>query len=492
MKIKTFFTVMTALLALAGCGKKAAPAPAADPEKIVLPGGSVIEMVKIAPGSFKPNWDLSKLAPELQKSIRSSYQGEIVLTRPYWIGKYEVTQAQYRAVSGNNPGTPVNDALPVNNISRKEAKAFCAELNRLYAGKLPAGYQFDLPSEAQWEFAAHAGNSKLPGYGNMSDHAWIKENCRTPQLPGKKLPNCRGIYDLAGNVAELCRDYYADHSTRFVTGKMCDPVNEYDGSEATIRGGSFLSSADEALAPIRQVYRSEKALSVGFRLALVPIEKPIQRTIKLTLANNSQLELVCFPMADESNYNSSFWMSKYEITQEVFEAVMGYNPSKIKGKNHPVDSVSHDEALEFCEKLTELFYHQLPDQYLFYLPFEYMWEYACRAGTTSPYNCGYDSATEKFDLNEFIRHKGNSGKSHHPAGEKRPNAMGMYDMHGNVREWCFHTGTADEAAVIRGGGWKDELSKCTSDHKEKVKADHKSDDLGFRIVMVKQHVPNHY
>ena len=121
-----------------------------------------------------------------------------------------------------------------------------------------------------------------------------------------------------------------------------------------------------------------------------------------------------------------------------------------------------------------------------------MWEYACQAGTTSPYNAGYDSISEKLDLNDFIWHKGNSRKGHHPAGLKRPNRWGLYDMHGNVREWCFVTDLDNELIVVRGGGWKDDLKKCTSLHREHVEENQTSEDLGFRVILVEKHVMAHY
>jgi formylglycine-generating enzyme required for sulfatase activity len=93
---------------------------------------------------------------------------------------------------------PINalkgDLLPVNNICWQDAKDFCDELNRFYAGKLPAGYQFALPSEAQWEYAAHAGDDKTPGKQNMADCAWYKDNSQSLQTVGLKKPNNWDIY----------------------------------------------------------------------------------------------------------------------------------------------------------------------------------------------------------------------------------------------------------------------------------------------------------
>lgn len=495
MKINFSF-IMAILATFAITGSREAVAVPVNLEKLSLAEKVDLRMVKIDPGSFKREWNLDKLSPELRKNIQSYYSMEISLTQPYWIGKFEVTQAQYQAVMGENPSVPQGEAFPVNNIRWQDAKNFCNELNRLYAGKLPAGYQFDLPSEAQWEYAAYAGIYTTPGYQNMTDYAWYKDNCRSIQAVGKKKPNAWGIYDMAGNVAEWCRDFYHEYftsderNTSYSCWKVTNPVGTLWRDSRVHRGGSFSSVSEECWMAVRQkeVNNNQCGENQGFRIALVPIEKSVMKTMNFTLDNGSSLELVLI----ESGLQNSFWIGKYEITQEVFEAIMGYNPSKIKGKNNPVDSVSHDEALEFCKKLTEYFHHQLPDRYIFHLPFAHMWEYACQAGTTSPYNAGYGSATEKIDLNNFIWHKGNSHKGHNPAGKKHPNNWGLYDMHGNVREWCFVTDLPDAKNIVRGGGWKDDLSKCTSKHEEQVKENQKSDDLGFRVILVERHIMDHY
>ena len=136
------------------------------------------------------------------------------------------------------------------------------------------------------------------------------------------------------------------------------------------RGGSFSSPAVECWKAVRkkEINAGKIRADRGFRVALVPIEKGVQKTMNFTLDNGSPLEMVLI----ESGVQNSFWIGKYEITQEVFTAIMGYNPSKIQGKKNPVDSVGHDEALFFCKKLTEYFHHQLPERYIFHLPFTYM------------------------------------------------------------------------------------------------------------------------
>lgn len=483
-----------AVCIFAGCGsQKNAPA---DFSKITLPDNGTLEMVSIPSGSFKREWKLDGLAPELRKSIQSYYNMEIRLTQPYWIGKYEVTQKQYQAVMGTNPSTLKGESLPVNNVTWQKAKAFCAALNRLYAGKLPANYQFDLPSEAQWEYAAHGGNAAAPGSQKMAEYAWYKANCRTLKPVGLKKPNNWGIYDMSGNAAEWCRDFYGDfrsnddRRTEYSCWQVTDPVNNQWGTGKVLRGGSFLETAANCWPAVRQEKHDDgkPAPGQGFRVALVPLDRSVQHTKRFTLANGCTLDMVGI----FDGIKDGFWMGKYEVTQELFETIMGYNPSAVKGAKNPVDSVSHDEAMTFCEKLTGYLHHQLPERYIFHLPFQHMWEHACRAGTTSPYNAGYDSLTEKIDLDKYVWHKGNSRNGHNPVGQKRPNRRGLHDMHGNVREWCFVTDLPDDKVTVRGGGWKDDLKKCSSAHQEPVNEKQKSADLGFRIILVERHVMSHY
>jgi formylglycine-generating enzyme required for sulfatase activity len=120
-----------------------------------------------------------------------------------------------------------------------------------------------------------------------------------------------------------------------------------------------------------------------------------------------------------------FYMGKFEVTQAQYQAIMGENPSATKGDDLPVHNLPWQSAQEFCEKATKQTGHEVQ------LPTEAQWEYACRAGTTTAYYSGDTIA----DLDKVAWHGGNSGRQLHPGGQKLPNAWGLYDMLGNIREF---------------------------------------------------------
>ncbi len=154
-----------------------------------------------------------------------------------------------------------------------------------------------------------------------------------------------------------------------------------------------------------------------------------------------------------------FWMGKFEVTQEQYESIMRSNPSHFKGSKNPVERVSWNDAKSFCDKLSQ------KTGQTFRLPTEAEWEYACRAGSSTAYCFGDDVS----QLADYAWYVSNSGRRTHPVGGKRPNAWGLYDMHGNVCEWCGDwyasdyyenspsknpTGPASgNGRMLRGGGW---------------------------------------
>ena len=205
----------------------------------------------------------------------------------------------------------------------------------------------------------------------------------------------------------------------------------------------------------------------------------------------------------EVTISRGFWLAETQTTQALWEVVEGNNPShhKEKGTDRPVEQVSCEDCINFCEKLEQAFLD--PDtgkpSLSFSLPTEAQWEYACRAGTESAFNdgseCtlprGKDRALEK--LGWFDE---NSGLKTHPVGEKQPNAWGIYDMHGNVWEWCrdwFDTyedesqidpfgPDSGQSRVLRGGGCWSSAGHCRSADRGRSAPPYRYDDIGFRLA----------
>ncbi len=184
-----------------------------------------------------------------------------------------------------------------------------------------------------------------------------------------------------------------------------------------------------------------------------------------------------------------FYMQTTEVTQGQWKAVMGENPSKFEdcGDKCPVEQVSWKDVQEFIEKL-----NQREGREIYRLPAEAQWEYACRAGSAVSYYFGHDPK----ELGQYAWYWYNSEEKTHPVGALKPNAWGLYDMSGNVREWCLDwkgdyptDPVADPVGpengsgrVVRGGGWSSFAQYCRSASRGYGTPDDRSYDLGFRLV----------
>ncbi len=204
---------------------------------IPVKNGINIEMVKVEAGSFNMG-----ATPEM-RSLQYPYDDEkpdhrVTLTKNYYIGKYEVTQALWQVVMGNNPSRFKGDDLPVERVSWKRCQDFISKLNSL------TGKRFRLPTEAEWEYAARGGNKsrgyRYSGSNTLDDVAWYGDNSGSKtHAVGTKQPNELGIYDMSGNVSEWCQDWRGSYSS----SPQTNPTGAVSGSYRVDRGGSWLYSA---------------------------------------------------------------------------------------------------------------------------------------------------------------------------------------------------------------------------------------------------------
>jgi formylglycine-generating enzyme required for sulfatase activity len=291
-----------------------------------LPGYAKLEMVWIPPGTFL----MGSPPSEQGRKQDESPQATVTITKGYWMGKTEVTIGQWTALMDGGVRDQVirmladdslydlkgkrqtlrdfmgfsrqetdkvlaneDDSLPMYFVSWTDAMEFCQKLNNREntAGRLPKGYEYTLPTEAQWEFACRAGSTTASFAGPvvirdgksavLDNIAWYKANSALgyegrgldhplagPRQSGEKSPNARGLQDMLGNLWEWCLDWYGPYSG----GQLTDPVGPGSGVERVNRGGSWGSgAADERSANRAANPPLEKSAYRGFRLALTRI-----------------------------------------------------------------------------------------------------------------------------------------------------------------------------------------------------------------------------
>jgi len=241
-----------------------------------------------------------------------------------------------------------------------------------------------------------------------------------------------------------------------------------------------------------------------------PVRRPGGKTLILTLGKGVKMKLVRIPAGKfmmgspktekdrkdsegpqrRVTISKAFYMGVTEVTQAQYECITGKNPSTFKDPQNPVEKVSWNDATAFCAALSKKARRTVR------LPTEAQWEYACRAGTKTCFSFGDD---DKY-LDAHGWHVDNSGAKTHPVGQKKPNAFGLYDMHGNMYEWCrdwydekFYAKAKDvdpenttgaECRVLRGCAWKSAPQYCRTANRIKHTSGKRFNDFGFRVVIV--------
>ena len=549
--ITMLFGLLAELTVMVGCSKVDAPQAieiTSDEEEVFdLGKGVILKMVLIPSGKFvmgSTKKELETLEEELKQESKGEaeadmwgvdrameFQGrrhEVTLTKPFYMGKYEVTQEQWEAVMGNNPSREKGAKLPATNVSWDDCQRFIMKLNV----KTNGGYR--LPTEAEWEYACKAGTKTVHPFGakiTPKDANYYDSKIRKAVIVGSYKPNAFGLYDMQGNVAELCSDWHGDY--RFA---VTDPKGPARGEDRVLRGGDFNSFGCEVRPSFRYGIPVVEPLgprdendhkyggpaTMGLRLAgtvlteadiaaftiaklekemvLIPAGKFMMGSTKKELEELPEVLkkecgrekwLIDLFMGNqgkqyEVTVTKPFYMGKYEVTQEQWEAVMGDNhKSGTRGQKLPVTKVSWKDCQEFIKELNA----KTDGGYR--LPTEAEWEYACRAGTTTLYSFGDEITPKDANYKESNIGKPMAG------GSYKPNPFGLYDMHGNVAEWCeawdgnYPEGTVKDAKFfpwgiignpLRGGSFFKYASTARSSFREFTQPDVKFSDLGFRLA----------
>ena len=262
-----FATALT--FSATGAQQPAAQRGAAAPAAPAVPAAPVkIEYVKIAPGEFMMGCskgdtmcdmhDPTSPLKDFFKDLSESPAHMVKITKPFEIGKYVVTQAEWKKVMGTDLSTFKGDNLPMENISWNQIQDFLSKIN-----SLNDGFKYRLPTEAEWEYAARAGTTG-PIIGDSLDAiAWYDQKGGAKTKPvGTKAPNAWGLYDMQGNVWQWVQDGYSDYKKNAVT----DPKND-KGDKRVLRGGSWDLAAIEMRVSNRfAIPPNFKNNSAGFRL----------------------------------------------------------------------------------------------------------------------------------------------------------------------------------------------------------------------------------
>ena len=438
---------------------------------------------------------------------------EVTLTYDYLIMQTEVTRGLWEAIMDEDiydliakSPTPTakpksgKSNIPVGYVQLSQCLEFIDRLNAL------TGLHFRMPTEAEWEYAARGGN-KSKGYLYAGSNTLTQVAQTSLGTVANLQPNELGIYDMSGNIAEMTLDYLPNHDIGYPSANaQVNPRQISPTGNRAIRGLRWGSEKTNCRISHRNAYTPTYCGNgIGFRLVLS--EEQDFRTIQI---NGSYFDMSfvkggTFIMGsdapdaetDEKPLHkvtlSDYYIGQTEVTQHLWKTVMGSsnNPSVTKGDTLPVTNISWDDCQTFVSRLSEMTGLQ------FRLPTEAEWEYAARGGQRSH---GYVYAGSN-DLDSVAWHPSNCTQPQ-AVGKKKPNELGIYDMSGNVYEFCHDwygpypsepqtdplgpTTSSTGYRIARGGCWQaqyngDDASYCRIANRGYAKF--ASQHLGLRIVL---------
>lgn len=257
-----------ALYIILGCHAVSAGEPVRS--ELTIGGGLSIPLAQLPAGTFSmgsPKGSVGAANDEQDRHQTNPPQHAVTISKSFQMGTTEVTQEQYRQVTGANPSSFSEPKRPVDTISWNDAVKFC-ELLSAQTGK-----KVRLPTEAEWEYACRAGSESRYHFGEdleekqLGDYAWFEANSeRQTQLVAQKKPNAWGLYDMGGNVWEWCADYYAGP---YLDKAITDPVGVKEGTTRVLRGGCWESGPLSCRSTNRGAVIPERATSrFGFRIVV--------------------------------------------------------------------------------------------------------------------------------------------------------------------------------------------------------------------------------
>jgi formylglycine-generating enzyme len=220
----------------------------------------------VAPGSFQMGSN--------EGEIDEAPVHTVTLSQGYWMGKHEVTHQQYESIVGDHSNMFKGSTNPVEKVSWNDAVVFCRTLTKQerQAGRLPAGYEYRLPTEAEWEYAARGGSdgpsANYAGSNSIDEVAWYKENSGKKTHPvGQKQANELGLHDMTGNVWEWCLDWYGEYPSEAQT----NPTGPSTGAYRVLHGGAWYCDMTLCRETLRYRFTPASAYGfLGFRVALAP------------------------------------------------------------------------------------------------------------------------------------------------------------------------------------------------------------------------------